>query len=1114
MIISHIIGGLGNQMFQYALGKALALRSRKNLKLDIRGFENYALREYALDAFQIDNQVASKEDITTIKRNGLIYNERHFHFDPNIFTLNKSAYLKGYWQSEKYFIEYRDILLKEFEPQKKPSFQTNQYRELIQTFNSVSLHIRRGDYVSNPTTNSFHGTCGLDYYQNAVSLIENRIVNPHFFIFSDDIDWAKKNLGFIKNITFIELSKDIPDYEEMLLMSQCKHNIIANSSFSWWGAWLNQNPYKIVIAPEIWFLDQSLNTKDLIPETWIRLSSNLSKQNDLVSIIMPCYNQAKYLEEAIKSVIYQSYTNIEIIIVNDGSQDNTKEVALLLQEKYPGCIDIINQKNRGLSEARNSGIHNALGQYILPLDSDDKLEKNMITLCMNAMIKNNADIVHGALQCFGDRHKIWRSKPFSENNILYANLPHQSSLYRKKVWIKTQGYKSNMKEGYEDWEFWINAYKHHFKFHYLPDILYYYRVKNVSRETSAQKKDIYLKSKIIMNHPELYTLNQVQEAIETIKKTEELADVYFYHEKNISYDEKKLITGISHYIKNNTLTEKQTINIFNTNVGLCTLDLYENNDSLQELHKTMHVEHILFYAPLRYDIASLISSHFALNNDADVLQANGTLFPFVSKSQRINHELQIIAQQRLLQYQAKIKTQKEIQKNKHKLVSIIIPCYNQELYLQETVESVVTQNYPNIEIIIVNDGSTDASKAVAQKLSFEYKTKNIRIINQVNKGLSEARNSGIKAAGGDFLVLLDADDKLHKGMIRKCMQAIQEYDADIIYGNFQRFGERTTMQRTINKVDLYYLQYANVTGCTALYKKYVWEKTGGYKVNMAGGYEDWEMWVNAAKNSFKFQHIPEVLFHYRIKKESMHVEARKKHTYLFSKIVLNHPELYTSKQQDEAILCIKEFEDAPDFYFYLDKNRFSEEKELILSLGKYIKDNKLYDRIKVGETCVIPSLNGYGNIVLCSLSAWKYNDDTTNINQVIFYSMLHHNTLDMKINKIEASMFGWSHNKGCMTAKGTFFPIFTDNNPTLQIEAYKRSERYMEEKYRKLEQTYENSNHIENNQINTIRDSAVSLEKINLELAYKLMQIAHEARPSGKFIQQKLKEYADKINSQ
>lgn len=291
MIIVNIIGGLGNQMFQYALGKSIALKTKQPLKLDITAFKAYELRSYELAAFNISCSIAAEEEINALKYKNpnffeklnmllrkqsapyseFCYKEKYYHFDSEVLDNNESIYLFGYWQSEKYFLDCKETILKEFTLKREISLLSTHYLNMITSSASVSLHIRRGDYVNNRTTNDYHGTCNLDYYKKAVSIIKIKNFKTHFFIFSDDLDWAKKNIDFIDNITFVELSADIPDYEEMYLMSMCRHNIIANSSFSWWGAWLNQNHKKIVIAPKLWFNDGSINTNDLIPNTWIRI---------------------------------------------------------------------------------------------------------------------------------------------------------------------------------------------------------------------------------------------------------------------------------------------------------------------------------------------------------------------------------------------------------------------------------------------------------------------------------------------------------------------------------------------------------------------------------------------------------------------------------------------------------------------------------------------------------------------------------------------------------------------------------------------------------------------------------------------------------------------------
>lgn len=299
MIIVNIIGGLGNQMFQYAFGYAMAQRMQTELKLDIHKLdtriviEGYTLREYGLGLYHITNKVASFDEVvmlmyqeeTLLQKiarklarkqraySASCYPECSSHFDENILHLHGNFYFIGYWQNEKYFREYSQDIRNIFTLKKSIQQTTEQYKQLIINCNSVGVHIRRGDYVTNPHTNSVHGTCDLAYYRNAVALIQEKSADPHFFIFSDDLEWVKANFDFIEQKTFVELDEAAPDHEEMYLMSQCQHNIIANSSFSWWGAWLNQNPQKIVIAPKKWFRDQTRNTKDIIPETWIRLGT-------------------------------------------------------------------------------------------------------------------------------------------------------------------------------------------------------------------------------------------------------------------------------------------------------------------------------------------------------------------------------------------------------------------------------------------------------------------------------------------------------------------------------------------------------------------------------------------------------------------------------------------------------------------------------------------------------------------------------------------------------------------------------------------------------------------------------------------------------------------------
>jgi len=288
MIIIKIQGGLGNQMFQYALGRNIAITNKTTVKFDLSWFEQYKTRTYKLHHFNIVGDFATNKESKRLKKYGrkagrlaflhnyfiaddsIYIKQKQFEFNPKILKNKGPAYLDGHWQSKKYFKNVEDVIREEFTLKNEPSNTYKNNEQKIKERNSVSLHIRRGDYITMKKAADAIGVCPLDYYYKAVKKIAKKIEKPTFFIFSDDIEWVKKNLKIKYPMIFVSNNK-LEDYEELILMSKCKHNIIANSSFSWWGAWLNNNPNKMVIAPKRWFKDPSKNTGDLIPENWIKL---------------------------------------------------------------------------------------------------------------------------------------------------------------------------------------------------------------------------------------------------------------------------------------------------------------------------------------------------------------------------------------------------------------------------------------------------------------------------------------------------------------------------------------------------------------------------------------------------------------------------------------------------------------------------------------------------------------------------------------------------------------------------------------------------------------------------------------------------------------------------
>ena len=289
MILVRLNGGLGNQLFRYAAGKALAKYHGVELKLDITMFKRNLLRNYELDCFAITAPLATGEEISAftfenypaavrvlkklsqkIKPYYLrtVYKEPHFHFDNNFFKASNHICLSGNWQSDKYFQDIASVVKKEFKIVHALKDENLELAEKIQACNSVSVHIRRGDYADNPQTHKIHGVCGPDYYTKAIELIKQETEAPHLFVFSEDMSWSRSNLGFNCPTTFIDHNCAKISYEAFRLMTLCRNHVIANSSFSWWSAWLSDYRDKIVLAPAKWFNASKDNIKDLIPQGW------------------------------------------------------------------------------------------------------------------------------------------------------------------------------------------------------------------------------------------------------------------------------------------------------------------------------------------------------------------------------------------------------------------------------------------------------------------------------------------------------------------------------------------------------------------------------------------------------------------------------------------------------------------------------------------------------------------------------------------------------------------------------------------------------------------------------------------------------------------------------
>lgn len=309
--------GLGNQLFQYAAALALSLEKNTALKVDVSSYEGYKLRKYELEnCFGITTARATAEEIAAFRfdhpvkkiwnklvpskkmrmlglpyeeaglpRKVLVfydtvsaphkrktYQEPHYHFDRKFFNATDHVYLQGYWMSWKYFQKYEEQVRNIFSVKKELVQHLHQLAAVMRSTNSVSVHIRRTD-LTDPFVTKLKGVLTADYYEKAIAYLQEQYNDLSVYFFSDDMDWVKENFDLNKaKITYIDKTITSTGIEDFYLMTQCRNNIIANSTFSWWAAYLNSNPNKIVIAPKKWYSDNAhYDYKDVYPNEWIKI---------------------------------------------------------------------------------------------------------------------------------------------------------------------------------------------------------------------------------------------------------------------------------------------------------------------------------------------------------------------------------------------------------------------------------------------------------------------------------------------------------------------------------------------------------------------------------------------------------------------------------------------------------------------------------------------------------------------------------------------------------------------------------------------------------------------------------------------------------------------------
>ena len=404
MIISQIGGGIGNQLFMYAAGRRLAHKLNVEFKLGRNPNEDLGHSRYVLNLLNIKADTATPQDIDKLKSNPVGIEKDAFigEFMPEVLDYPDNVYLRGCWENERYFADIADILRKEL-TLKNPLGATAQHwkEKILAAECSLSLHFRHGDFINNPTNNSkdIFVVLPLDYYYHCLDILKRcNTPPPTLFIFSNNLQWCKENIRVDLPIEFVE-GEGLQDVEELYLMSLCKHNIIANSTFSWWGAWLNQNPDKKVFVPipesivgtgktYRHFSAERNENSPLDSDKWIRVPFDPKAQpavtmRPLFSILLVVNNDIDTLVESLNSILGNDYRYFELIIIDNASTDDSGKICQQAAKTHDNVklIKLYQKVQNGM--AWNMALNVAQGDFVLFLKGSDRILFNVMgTLCL------------------------------------------------------------------------------------------------------------------------------------------------------------------------------------------------------------------------------------------------------------------------------------------------------------------------------------------------------------------------------------------------------------------------------------------------------------------------------------------------------------------------------------------------------------------------------------------------------------------------------------------------------------------------------------------------------------------------------------------------------------
>ena len=577
------------------------------------------------------------------------------------------------------------------------------------------------------------------------------------------------------------------------------------------------------------------------------------------TVVIPCYNDGSFIQETLDSLNAQTCKTLEIIIVDDASTDKeTLEILKHLQEENLTVLFL--EKNGGPAVARNKGISSAKGKYILPVDADDIIDSTYIEKAQKILDGNlNIGIVYCDAAFFGDKTGQWELPEYAFPEILVGNMIFATALYRKSNWEKVNGYNENMREGNEDYDFWLSLLDLGVDVYKIPETLFYYRIKASSRTTQLSEdnsKELDTYEQIFHNHKALY-LKNIRVFFEELKKRQvQFIENDAMLHKRLQYKDQEIKNLHKQLAESHMqLTELHT-------------KLYETGDELTYARSVIEFrDEQLQSLLLKNRVKKLIKTISPIHKHQEKMlttpkrkNTNTIPYRYTYTSPKLTKETKV-----------------SIENFENKpLISIVMPVYNVDpKWLDLAIQSIENQWYVHWELCITDDKSPSTDTIEYLKNLNNPKIKIVFL--EKNLNISGATNAALEIVTGEYIALMDNDDEITPDALYEMVKVINEKDADFIYSDEDFISTEGVHSNPHFKPDFspdLLLSHNYITHFTC-FKRALLDKVGSYHSEFDGA-QDYDLFLRLTEQTSKIEHIAKVLYHWRMLETSTSANSEAK----------------------------------------------------------------------------------------------------------------------------------------------------------------------------------------------------------------------------------------------